>query len=375
MPSRFTQAGWRWLAPCVVRLKACSDRLMRLLTVGSLFVLAACTSAGSAGMAPSQSTSASPAAAPKVRISTWTSPQGHVHEVAIWRPAALAPAGAHEGPGAEAMRTGIERVYVVPGSGCTGMAPILPGYFEGLAAREFIVLHKHHVQASDWPRPSPCRAGFVEHDELAAWLRAWRAFLTQDLRERPVPHGRVLLVGISEGAELLPGLMAEVPDLGMAVLLASTGLDPWEALRLQLKREGDLGFAQAVEARLAESMPALDGTQADSAASPNGSPLLGGRTLNHWRTLRHWPVAQPLQESQVRALVLLGSADPVQAPEGLERLAHQHSRPGLCARLVAGADHGLRVEGHQWPGMWPLVQGLWQAEGQQAFARRCAQPD
>lgn len=307
--------------------------------LGSLVVLVACSGMASQGQHR-----------PQVRISNWTSPHGQVHEVAIWR--------------GQAESADIERVYVVPGSGCTGMAPILPSYFEGLRAREVIVLHKPHVRASDWPRPTPCRADFVEQDDLATWSQAWRVFLAQDLLERPVPPSRVMLVGISEGAEVLPGLMADRPDLGLAVLLGSTGLDPWEAWLLQLQREGDLPFSQAVQARLDTAM-----------SDTTDHALLGGRTLRYWRTLRHWPVAQPLQQSPVRALVIMGDADAVQAPEGLRRLAMRHARPGLCTRLLPGADHGLRVSGRLWPGLWLLVQGLWAAEGPQAFAQRCEQPD
>jgi hypothetical protein len=331
---------------------------MRLLTMGSLIALVACTSTSRRVSAQAGGTLApkGQATLPEVRLSTWTSPKGHVHEVAIWRPSPTATA-----PEASQPPTSIERVYVVPGSGCTGMGPILPHYFEGLRAREFIVLHKLHVHALDWPRPTPCRPGFVQQDELASWALAWRSFMAQDLRERPVPIGRVVLVGISEGAELLPSLMADWPEVGLAVLLGSSGLDPWDALLMQLDREHDPLFAVNLQAKL----EAGSGTQW----------LIGGRTLSYWRTLRHWPVAEALGKSRTPTLLLMGQADAVQAPEGLQRFETQHHRPQLCTRLVAGADHGLRVEGRQWPGLWPLVQGLVQAPSAPAFAQRCAQPD
>jgi hypothetical protein len=345
---------------------------MRLLVMGSLIALGACASAsrhvnaeGSSALAKHKQ-----APPPTVRISTWTSPTGQVHEVAIWRPAPTASE-----PIASASPPSIERVYVVPGSGCTGMAPILAHYFEGLKAREFIVLHKLHVHAADWPRPTPCRPGFVAQDELASWSLAWRSFMDQDLRERPVPLARVVLVGISEGAELLPGLMANWPDVGLSVLLGSTGLDPWDALLMQLQREHDPLFAGSLQARL--DAPSGDAAKHAPAneASPSDERLVGGRTLSYWRTLRHWPMAVPLGTSRTPTLVLMGDADGVQATEGLTRFAQEQHRPWLCTRLVPGADHGLRIEATQWRGLWPLVQGLVQAPTAQAFERRCAQPD
>lgn len=304
-------------------------------------------------------TSAPEALAPqvtqKVTISTWARTNGQTHEVATYRPD-LAPvlvAG---------RSLPIERVYVVPGSGCTGMAPILPGYFDGLAAREIVVLHKRHVQAHDWPRPIPCRAGFIQNDELPTWTQAWQEFLAWDLQRRPAPLPRVMLLGISEGAEVIPTLMMAWPDVGMAVLLGSTGLDPWEALLLQLAREQDMAFAEQLQQQ-------LDAPDASSTA------LIGGRSLNYWRTLRHWPVAAPIGKSRVPTLVLMGAADQAQAPAGLARFEARHHRSMLCTRLIAGADHGLKQKAGRWPGTWPLVQSLMAAPDAQVFAQRCAPTD
>jgi len=291
----------------------------------------------------------------EVTISTWARANGHIHEVATYRPA-LAPVLA------PARSLPIERVYVVPGSGCTGMAPILPGYFEGLSAREIVVLHKRHVQAHDWPRPTPCRAGFIQNDELPAWTQAWQEFLAWDLQRRPAPLPRVMLLGISEGAEVIPKLMTAWPDVGMAVLLGSTGLDPWEALLLQLAREQDMAFAEQLQQQL---------DAPDAAASE----LIGGRSLNYWRTLRHWPVADLLGKSRVPTLVLMGAADQAQAPAGLARFEARHHRDMLCTRLIAGADHGLKQKAGRWPGTWPLVQSLMAAPDAQVFAQQCAPTD
>jgi hypothetical protein len=382
MHSRFMQAWWVWRTACVTTLKGHLNNIqaaffMGMLGLGSVPGLTACTnvptalkapvpSQGQAAAAPAASTSAG---VPQVRISTWTSEQGQVHEVAIWRPS---PSAAHT-PQAEHLQPSIDRVYVVPGSGCTGMAPILPSYFEGLSAREIIVLHKPHVRASDWPRPTPCRPGFIAQDDLASGSRAWRSFMAQDMREHPVPAARVLLMGISEGAELLPGLMADWPDVGLALLLGSTGLDPWEALMLQLEREHDASFAQALQARLNEGAAGTPSQSSATTLKADEEALIGGRTLSHWRTLRHWPVAAPLGQSRTHTLVLMGGADAVQPPEGLLRFEKRHLRPGMCTRLVPGADHGLRVGGKQWPRLWPLVQGLMAAPTAMAFAQQCVQ--
>jgi hypothetical protein len=284
-----------------------------------------------------------------VVLSTWTAPDLAIHEVAVWRPMSSA----------WSETALIDRVYVVPGSGCAGLAPILPHYFEGLQAREFVVLHKRHAQASAWPPPRHCPKEFIEHDHLPGWLKAWQAFLHEDIAQRPVPGHRLLLVGISEGAELLPALMQHTPAPGLTVLLGSPGLDPWEALTMQLDREHDTAFLGQLQSVL--DAPSLAAVPAD----------LGGRTLRYWRTLKPWPVARPLQDSDARVLVLMGAQDARQAPAALAAFNRRHLRPGICSVQVEGADHGLQVDGRQWPGLWPLVTQLMTSPTGQAFDQAC----
>jgi hypothetical protein len=82
-------------------------------------------------------------------------------------------------------------------------------------------------------------------------------------------------------------------------------------------------------------------------------------------------VAQPLQSSDVRVLVLMGSQDTQQAPVALATFNRRHLRPGLCSVLVEGADHGLNVGGRQWPGVWPLVTQLMTSPTGEAFNQAC----
>ncbi|MGE5332179.1 MAG: alpha/beta hydrolase, partial [Nitrospirota bacterium] len=133
------------------------------------------------------------------------------------------------------------RVIVVPGSGCAGLGAWADRYFAGLQHAQVLVLHKRGVQPSARTAPGDCPAWFVQSDALSAWqadaqvaVQAWQAAL---------PGSDVLptvLVGISEGAELLPGLAPEVPRLSGLVLLSASGLDPREAAALQARRLGAL---------------------------------------------------------------------------------------------------------------------------------------
>ena len=136
------------------------------------------------------------------------------------------------------------RVIAVPGSGCTGFAPFADRYFAGLLHAEVWVLHKPGVDLQAGAAPTVCPPGFVEGDVLGRWqadaLAALRAMPTTAVTvlapaNAPLP---TVLVGISEGAELLPVLATAVPGLRGLVLLGAPGLDPLETAGLQVRRLG-----------------------------------------------------------------------------------------------------------------------------------------
>lgn len=294
----------------------------------------------------------------RVALHSWTSPVDRVHALAIW------PAPPPMEDHTPSLPEQIERVYVIPGSGCAGLARWLPDFFKGLRAQQVVVLHKPHVRAEDWPAPKPCPPAFVAQDDLRPWSQAWRAFLAQDLQQRPVQAHRVVIIGISEGAELLPAVLPQGFSPGLLVLLGSSGLDPWHALQLQSERQADTAFIGELDALLEAREPDEEKDRAER---------FGGRSLAYWRTLRHWPVARPLQDSHVRVLVLMGTEDERQPPQALQLFRDKHLRTGLCTRLVEGADHGLRIGKQRWSGLWPLVHGLISAPDDHTYAERCGQ--
>jgi dienelactone hydrolase len=234
------------------------------------------------------------------------------------------------------------RVIVLPGSGCAGMAPIAPRYFAGLLHAQLLVLHKPGVDLQAGPAPRSCPDGFTLRDSLSRWQAQARAALRADALARqdaaPLPQ---LLVGISEGAELLPGLAAEVPHLAGLVLLSGSGLDPLEAGVLQAQRLGQLPAWLALDA--AQRSDAPDSTETQ------------GRSLRYWRDLWRWPVAGPLLASSWPILQAWGDADALVPAEAYLRFAERATgRPApFCSLRLPGADHGLQQ------GAQDGVQRLW----------------
>ena len=229
------------------------------------------------------------------------------------------------------------RVIVVPGSGCAGMGPVADRYFAGLLHAQVLVLHKPGVHPMDATPSGACPAGFVRRDALGAWQAAARAALLAHEATHPATLPTVL-VGISEGGELLPGLAPAVQGLAGMVLMASSGLDPREAGALQAQRQGH-----------AADWNALGALQANPAA--DDAVIAQGRSLRYWRDLWSWPLQQPLIRSPWPVLQAWGEADELVPPAAYERFAQQLSgalRTGertapWCTLRVPGANHGLQA--------------------------------
>ncbi|MDY0106123.1 MAG: alpha/beta hydrolase [Giesbergeria sp.] len=223
------------------------------------------------------------------------------------------------------------RVIVIPGSGCAGLGAWADRYFAGLLHAQVLVLHKPGVDPGDRTAPGRCPPSFVAGDALAAWQAhaqaAVQAWAGRSDESAALP---TVLVGISEGAELLPGLAPQVPQLAGLVLLASSGLDPRVAGALQ---------AQRLDAQAAWA--ALERAQAGSA--PDGA-VVQGRSLRYWRDLWHWPLARPLIDGPWPILQVWGGADELVPPQAYAQFHAQAQgrRAPFCARSLPGADHGLQ---------------------------------
>ena len=239
------------------------------------------------------------------------------------------------------------RVVVIPGSGCAGMGPLADRYFRGLLHAQVTVLHKPGVHPQDTTAPADCPPHFVRTDSLSHWAVNARAALEQIVAMPPParvdgPPQPLLLVGISEGVELLPTLAAAAgPGLAGMVMVSGSGLDPREAGRLQALRTGH-----------SADWDALDRMQASTAPD---SIVHQGRSLRYWRDLWHWSVQQPLVDGPWPLLQVWGERDelvPAAAYRQFARVAQGRTAP-YCMRSLAGANHGLQTPDTDG------VQGVW----------------
>ena len=232
------------------------------------------------------------------------------------------------------------RVYVLPGSGCNGLAPIARRYFRGLRSGEVVVLHKPHVDVNRWMGTNPrCSPEFFRYDRLDRWAADASAFVRWHLdRYPPRPEQRVALLGISEGAELLPMVASDQPRMDLLAMVGGTGLDPLEALTLQADRQGAPNFVSDLMRR------AADAKQVDDR-------LWAGQSLGYWRALIKWQFSHDLLNSRYAVWMAFGSEDAALPLEGLKRFQARANAQGrsLCVALFQGADHGLQRSGSDEP--------------------------
>ena len=250
------------------------------------------------------------------------------------------------------------RLVVLPGSGCTGWLPVATRYFSGLLHAELLVLHKPGVNVNAG-LGADCPPNFIQQDTLSSWRDHAQAALQMYFSASPNPAATpmlaaptlpTLLMGISEGAELLPDLADHVPALAGVVMISAPGLDPRDAGELQAQR---LGHGPAWRA--------LEQAQASDA---DDHDWYEGRTLRYWRDFWHWQLAQPLLEASWPLLRVWGDADALVPLIAYERFAQraQHRAVPLCDLRLPGADHGLQSgpvvprDGLQW--LWARIE-MW----------------
>lgn len=237
------------------------------------------------------------------------------------------------------------QLVVVPGSGCTGFAPFAARYFQGLTRARVLVLHKPYSDIFAGSAPAECSPDFVQYDSLSAWrddaVAALQYVAGHDNHQLPT-----IVLGISEGAEIVPHLIHAVDNpIGM-LFVSAAGLDPSVVGRMQASRLGQTTAWNRVEEQAASGLP--DGM------------LVEGRTLRYWRDMFAWRVSTPRAAAKMPLLRVWGGNDalvPQSAYAVLSATLAGQIEP-LCDWRMDAADHGLQtgsVDGMQL--IWPrLVQ-------------------
>lgn len=237
------------------------------------------------------------------------------------------------------------RVVVVPGSGCVALDPSADRMFRGLLHAEVVLLQKPSLRSGDTDAVAECPPDFVREDRLSRWQSGVETLAGKVLENGPddLP---LVLAGLSEGAETLPGLASAWPGADLLVMVGHAGIDPGEAGALQARR---LGAERAWgELRsLAQESDAGDDV------------VVHGRSLGYWRDLFAWRMQAPLLALPHPLLHAHGGLDALMPAQAYESFADRaRLRPaGYCRLLFPDADHELRSpERDQLQSVWAWLE-------------------
>lgn len=257
---------------------------------------------------------------------------------------------------------GVENwIFVVGGSGCRSMKRFLPQYFTGLegeSGRSRIwILQKRFVSQTE--QNPACSEDFIRHDHFSQWLADQQRFIRTILSEPRSAAGaatqskrRVIIMGISEGAEVAPVLALSIKETSHLVLLAHSGASAMETYRLLAERYPHMRDGWH---RLTEGLQIRP-------ADPDRSILLE-HSWRYWNEISAVDHAGNLNALKLPVLWAYGQADPLIAGDAQARLSLS-LQPGLrrnwrvCA--FPEADHGLMTANtNRMPDfMWQLDRWL-----------------
>ena len=276
---------------------------------------------------------------------------GHAISYALQKPGGHVPANAVQ-----------NLLFVIPGSDCISMAAMLPAYFKGLEGdsgrTQIYILQKRHIHP--YSRVSYCGEAFTRDDHLQQWLSDQAEFILATLklhRDAAAPQ-RVILMGISEGAETATMLAQHLP-ISHLVLLAHSGKAPLQVYRELAQSNQNMEQAwQTLNA-------ALNQSQLDEQT------LVHGRSLRYWREIQTMAQTETLIKLSIPVLIAAGGQDPVM-PVGTDAFLaelNQKSQGRIQVLWFARADHALRHPEHAYLPDFMYLLEQWLRQDKQVINR------
>lgn len=250
-------------------------------------------------------------------------------------------------------------LFVIGGSDCASMQYFLPHYFRGLEGESgplrIYILQKRVIEARTWGRVWGCSDAFIRADHPGRWIDDQTAFIQAQLL-RATQFGRspkrVVIIGISEGGDIVPIVVKRIKRATHAVILGNGGMDPIDAYRLQAKNHG---FSAGLDLLKTLEQPV--------PADPDAIALrIAGRTWRYWSELQQVHHTDNLLSLDLPLLIAMGEADqlvPIESARYLQRRFTQAGKSNLTFLTYADADHALQAGAHSYlPDFWHALD-LW----------------
>ncbi len=265
-------------------------------------------------------------------------------------------------PALQADKTVTNVLFVIPGSDCVSMYPMLPDYFRGLEGEsgntQIYILQKRHIHR--FARGTHCGQAFTDADHLQQWLADQREFIQQKLALHADQGGqskRVILLGISEGAETATMLAKELP-ISHLVLLAHSGKAPLQVYQELAQNSPVMAVAwQQLNFALAQ----------EPAQAPR---LIHGRSLRYWREIATMAQTETLVKLAIPVLIAAGGRDPVLPLSTADFLSelNQKSVGRIQILWFKRGDHALSHPERNYLPDFMYLMDKWLEHGQTGFS-------
>ena len=221
------------------------------------------------------------------------------------------------------------------------MGPFLPQYFDGMEGEsgntQIFILHKRHIQPDSDGKH--CGADYIRADHPLRWQADQIEFMqAQILGLQGHSPRRLVVLGISEGAELAPILARQLKATHL-VLLSHAGLNALDLYASLAREQPHMRMAwQQLQTALQTVPDDVDVMEL---------PSIHGRSWRYWSEIATIPQTKNLLELDIPIMLAYGDADPVIPQHAIEQLQQRFLSAGKSLHTVrfAGAGHDLRVPG------------------------------
>lgn len=234
-------------------------------------------------------------------------------------------------------------LFVIGGSDCSSMSYFLPQYFRGLEGESgglrIFVLQKRFIERRTWGRFSGCSDEFIRTDYPERWIADQTEFIKMQLAggDPARVSRRIVVMGISEGGDIIPVLAQRIKGVTHAVILSNGGMDPLDAYRLQAKKHG-----------FSDSLAALELLTQTPPSDPDAKVhRINGRTWRYWSQLRDLKHTENLLALQIPILMAMGEVDqavPIESAWYLRDQFARHGKSNLTLLTYPDANHALQTD-------------------------------
>ncbi|BBB69146.1 hypothetical protein UNDYM_4893 [Undibacterium sp. YM2] len=230
-------------------------------------------------------------------------------------------------------------IFVISGSDCVSMGPFLPQYFSGLEGESgrtrIFIMHKRHILPGS--NGTSCGAAYKLADHPSRWQADQLEFIRAQmagLQAQGKAPQRLIIMGISEGAELAPVLAQQLPATHL-VLLSHAGMNALDVYASLAKQNPAM-------------LPAWQQLQTGLSVTPTDpdTDQIHGRSWRYWSEIAAIPQTANLLALDIPILLAAGDADPVIPINAFAQLQQRFQAAGktIEIRRFPDAGHSLATK-------------------------------